>query len=90
MITVAVAGGTSPALGRSILEAIRQHPGDLYPVVLSRQSSKTPDWLEELGIEVRRVDYTSENDLAEALKGMHTVSTTLTAINDTTKYKTER
>jgi uncharacterized protein YbjT (DUF2867 family) len=77
MITVAVAGGTSPGLGRSILEAIKQHPNHLHPIVLSRKSSKTPTWLESLEIEVRRVDYASEESLVEALQGVHTVRPTL-------------
>lgn len=74
MITVAVAGGTSPALGRSILEALKQYPKDIKPVVLSRETSTTPIWLEELGIQVRKVNYLSENSLIEALQGVHTVS----------------
>jgi uncharacterized protein YbjT (DUF2867 family) len=73
MITVAIPGGTSPGLGRSILEAIQEHPKELHPVVLSRKSSQTPDWLKKLDIEVRKVDYSSEDSLVEALQGVHTV-----------------
>lgn len=73
MITVAVAGGTSPGLGRSILEALKQYPDKLNAVVLSRAGSKTPKWMKDLDIEVRRVNYTSEASLKDALDGVHTV-----------------
>ena len=33
-----------------------------------------PQWLEDMEIEVLRVNYTSEPSLLEALKGVHTVS----------------
>lgn len=74
MITVAVAGGTSPALGRSILEALKQYPNEIKPVVLSRNTSHTPQWLDHLAIEVRRVDYESDDSLREALRDVHTVN----------------
>jgi hypothetical protein len=74
MITVAVAGGTSPGLGRSILEALKQYPGKLKTIVLSRKTSDTPGWLADMSIEVRRVDYTSQEILTGALEGVHTVS----------------
>jgi uncharacterized protein YbjT (DUF2867 family) len=72
MVLVAVAGGTSPGLGRSIVRALHLHP-DHCPVVLSRLSSKTPDWLQELGVETRKVDYHSQDSLVQALGSVHTV-----------------
>lgn len=72
MVLVAVAGGTSPGLGRSIVRALHRHP-DHHPVVLSRLSSTTPEWLLELGVETRKVDYDSQDSLTKALEGVHTV-----------------
>lgn len=72
MITVAVPGGTSPGLGRAVVTALKQY-ADITPVVLSRQASQIPQWLKEAGVEVRRVDYTSEESLYNALQGVHTV-----------------
>lgn len=73
MITVAVAGGTSPGLGRSILEALNEQKNHIHPIVLGRKSSSAPEWLKKIGIDVRRVNYLSETSLDEALKGVHTV-----------------
>jgi uncharacterized protein YbjT (DUF2867 family) len=81
MITVAVAGGTSPGLGRSILEALKKYPEKLHAVVLSRNESKTPQWLKDLDIEVRRVNYKSETSLKAALVGVHTVGYNPTILN---------
>lgn len=75
MITVAVAGGTSAGLGRSILTALSKYPDKLKGVVLGRATSRTPRWLEDMGVEVRKVDYKSEDSLFEALQGVHTVCT---------------
>lgn len=74
MLTIAVAGGTSPGLGRSVVTAILQKHDQLKPIVLSRKSSKTPVWLKDAGVEVRRVDYGSEESLFDALQGVHTVN----------------
>ena len=73
MITIAVAGGTSPGLGRSVVTAIQQYPDQLKAIVLSRESSKVPSWLQETNVEVRKVDYSSEDSLFAALQGVHTV-----------------
>ncbi|KAH7356033.1 hypothetical protein BKA66DRAFT_474373 [Pyrenochaeta sp. MPI-SDFR-AT-0127] len=83
MITIAVAGGSSSGLGRSIVRAIQQYPDQLRAVVLSRQSSKVPAWLEETGIEVRKVDYSSEDSLYDALQGIHTVLCVILAADGT-------
>lgn len=72
MITIAVAGGTSPGLGRDIVTALLAHPTDFNPVILSR-SSKRPTWLAALDVEIRTVDYTSQSSLVSALAGVHTV-----------------
>ncbi len=74
MITVAVAGGTAPGLGRAIVTAIQQYPDQLRVIVLSRQTSTVPSWLEESDIEVRKVDYSSRDSLYDALRGVHTVN----------------
>jgi uncharacterized protein YbjT (DUF2867 family) len=72
MVLVAVAGGTSPGLGRSIVTALHLHP-DHTPLVLSRASSPTPAWLVELGVPTRKVDYAEPDSLRRALEGVHTV-----------------
>jgi uncharacterized protein YbjT (DUF2867 family) len=72
MPVIAVAGGTGSGLGRSIVTSLAANPNHQV-VVLSRSSSTTPKWIEELGVEVRKVDYDSEQSLKEALKGVHTV-----------------
>ena len=73
MITVAVAGGTSPGVGRAIVAAIGQHADGMKAIVLGRATSKTPQWLEDMGIEVRKVDYESVESLVAALEGVDTV-----------------
>ncbi|KAF2469996.1 NAD(P)-binding protein [Lindgomyces ingoldianus] len=83
MITVAVAGGTSPAVGRAILVGLKQYPEQLKPVVLGRVTSETPKWLLDMGIEVRKVDYSSEDSLISALRDVHTVICTLLAKDGT-------
>ncbi|KAF2502459.1 NAD(P)-binding protein [Lophium mytilinum] len=82
MVVVAVAGGSSPAVGRSILQALKAHPKHT-PFVLTRLSSATPQWLQDLEIEVRRVDYQSEKSLLSALTGVHTLICTLLAKDGT-------
>ncbi|KAF1962280.1 hypothetical protein CC80DRAFT_499681 [Byssothecium circinans] len=77
MIIVAVAGWTSPGLGRSILEVLAGKPDRLRPIVLSRKSSTTPKWLEDMDTEVKKVGLTEETSLVEALRGVHTASTQL-------------
>jgi uncharacterized protein YbjT (DUF2867 family) len=73
MVLVAVAGGTSPGLGRSIVTALHAHPAH-EPLVLSRASSSPkPAWLRDLGVETRKVDYASPASLRAALDGVHTV-----------------
>ncbi|KAF2420574.1 NAD(P)-binding protein [Tothia fuscella] len=76
MVVVAIPGGTSLGLGRSIVKALL-NSGEHTPIVLSRKSSQIPQWLLELGVEVRKVEYSDVETLAEGLKGVHTVICTL-------------
>lgn len=73
MVTIAIAGGTSPTLGRSIVSAIAKTPNTA--VILTRQSSNAPQ--SKYGAEVRQVDYTDNDSLVAALKGVHTVISVL-------------
>ena len=70
---IAVAGGTGSGLGKSVVTACKANPKHRV-IVLSRITSKTPAWLEQSGIEVRRVDYSSEESLRAGLEGVDTVS----------------
>lgn len=72
-IKVAIAGGTAPQLGRAIVTGIQDYPDQLQAIVLTRPSSEIPPWLENLNVEIRRVDYMSEPSLVEALEDVHTV-----------------
>ncbi|KAL9115634.1 MAG: hypothetical protein Q9227_000002 [Pyrenula ochraceoflavens] len=81
-VTVAIAGGTSAGLGRSIVTALHSN-SSFTPVVLSRASSKTPKWLGSLNIEVRKVDYSSSDSLFPALQGVHILIVTLLASDNT-------
>jgi uncharacterized protein YbjT (DUF2867 family) len=73
MVIIAVPGGTSSGLGRSIVTALHKNKTHT-PLVLTRQTSKIPQWLIDLEVEVRKVDYASEVSLVNALEGVHTVS----------------
>ena len=73
MVIIAVAGGTSPTLGRSIVSAIAQTKNT--PVILTRQSPNAPR--SQYGAEVRQVDYTNHKSLVEAVQGVHTVISVL-------------
>jgi hypothetical protein len=44
--------------------------------VLSRLSSKDPKWMEDMGADVRKVDYHSQESLVPTLKDVHTVRPT--------------
>jgi hypothetical protein len=73
MVVIAIAGGTSPSIGRAILISLKENTSHV-PVVLTRISSKIPQWLVDFDVEVRKVDYASEDSLTEALKDTHTVT----------------
>ncbi|KAF2005676.1 NAD(P)-binding protein [Amniculicola lignicola CBS 123094] len=83
MITIAIAGGTSPGIGRAIVTAIQKYPTQLKPIIISRSASPTPAWLQNTDIEVRKVEYTSEDLLFKALQGVHTLLCTLLAQDGT-------
>lgn len=73
MVKIAIAGGTSPTLGRSIVTAIAQTTNT--PIVLTRQSPKAPT--SKYGAEVRQVDYIDEQSLFNSLRDIHTVISVL-------------
>lgn len=79
MPMLALAGGTSPSLGRAIFTAVLadQRLSSWDMVILSR-STRLPTWLRAVDGENKRhtikaVDYTSVNSIATALKGVHTL-----------------
>ncbi|KAF7125971.1 hypothetical protein CNMCM5793_002330 [Aspergillus hiratsukae] len=71
MPKVAIAGGSSPTLGASILAALSTTPTPWTPIILSRQIPNPKPSPE--GIETRYVDYTSHTSLVAALKDIDTV-----------------
>jgi hypothetical protein len=77
MTHVAIAGGTSKGLGRSLTKAIiAAYPdGKWKPIILSR-TDKVPNWASQLlasSFEIRTVDYSSPSSLDAALNDCHTV-----------------
>lgn len=73
MVLVAVAGGASPTLGRSIVTAIREK-GDHEVVILSRLKPMSGPTLTLVhGAAVRLVDYDSLDSLKQGLRGVHTL-----------------
>ena len=77
MPTVAIAGGASPFLGRSIVTGILTLSPHWKITILSRKSSPIPAWLppilESGRAELRRVNYADLSSLVSALQGTHTV-----------------
>jgi uncharacterized protein YbjT (DUF2867 family) len=72
MVLVAIAGGTSPTLGRSIVSAILKE-GNHEVVILSRSGSSLNDCSKfKYGAPVRTVDYNSIDSLTHGLAGVHT------------------
>lgn len=71
---IAVAGGTSPTLGKSITNALN---GGHKPILLSRSPSGPKPSTSNNGMETRCVDYTSIASLVNALKDIHTVISVL-------------
>lgn len=76
MSVIAVAGGTSAGIGRSILTQLNSNP-NFTPIVLTRETSEIPKWLSDLKIVVKRVNYQSRESLVDALRGVHTVISVL-------------
>lgn len=68
MVLIAVAGGTSPTLGRAIVEAINSETSNQAVIISSRSDTRS-----KYGSEVRTVDYASVPSLTAALKDVHTV-----------------
>lgn len=68
MVLIAVAGGTSPTLGRAIVTAISENTRNTA-IILSSQTNLTS----KHGAEVRTVDYSSLASLSSALQDIHTV-----------------
>jgi uncharacterized protein YbjT (DUF2867 family) len=73
MVLVAIAGGASPTLGRSIVSAVLKE-GNHEVVILSRSGS-SPDGCSKFkyGAPVRTVDYNSVDSLTHGLAGVHTL-----------------
>lgn len=71
MPIIAIAGGTSPTLGRSIVHAIQSTSSQNTPIILTRQSPTAPKtaW----SAAVRQVDYENPISLVAALQGVHTL-----------------
>jgi hypothetical protein len=76
MVLVAVAGGTSPTLGKSIVNAIIKE-GNHEVVILSRVTSESGfennNSKSKYGAAVRAVDYNSVESLTHGLAGVHTL-----------------
>src|SRR6266545_2162172 len=77
MPTVAIAGGASPFLGRSIVTGILTLAPHWKITILSRSTSSIPAWLppilESGRAELRHVNYADHSSLVSALHGTHTV-----------------
>ncbi|CAP85907.1 hypothetical protein EN45_056420 [Penicillium chrysogenum] len=75
---IAIAGGTSPTLGFSIVSALLATDGRYTPVILSRETTiSKKQSLAQNEVEVRYVDYHSQTSLVTALKGIDTVISVL-------------
>ena len=73
MVLVAVAGGTSPALGKSIVNAIIKD-GAHEVVILSRDNrGSSSQKKSKYGAPIRPVDYTSFESLIHGLSDVHTL-----------------
>ncbi|KAJ5641837.1 hypothetical protein N7490_005837 [Penicillium lividum] len=75
---IAIAGGTSPTLGASIVSALLA-TGRYTPVILSRKIKQVPSWLSSLhqNVEIRHVDYNSHESLVAALRDVGVVISVL-------------
>lgn len=76
---VAVAGGTSPTLGTSIVSALLATQGRYTPVILSRESKREASRLSpaQQNAEIRYVDYSSQTSLVAALRDVEVVISVL-------------
>lgn len=76
---VAIAGGSSPTLGASIISALLATEGRYVPVILSRGGprDRSARSSTQAGIEARRVDYNSHASLVSALRDVEVVISVL-------------
>ncbi|KAH7357960.1 hypothetical protein B0T11DRAFT_98220 [Plectosphaerella cucumerina] len=88
MPTLALAGGTSPSLGRAIVTAVLQQTS--WNVLILSRSTKTPLWLRAVDAAAKRhtikaVDYASVDSLTAALRSqpVHTVVSVTSAVDGT-------
>lgn len=90
MPTLAIAGGTSPSLGRAITIALLSSPRtSSWNVVILSRSARVPLWLQAVDPDgertgIRVVDYHDQESLTSALKDVHTVIS-VTLANDGTQ-----
>lgn len=89
MLTLAIAGGTSPSLGRAITTSLLSSPNtSFWNVVILSRSAQIPLWLRAIDeegkrTEIRVVDYHDLESLTSALKDIHTVISVTSAIDGT-------
>lgn len=88
MPTLAVAGGTSPSLGRAIVTAVFAQTS--WNVLILSRSTRSPMWLRAIDQDARRhkiaaVDYGSVDSLTTALKSqdVHTLASVTSAVDGT-------
>ncbi|CAH0043779.1 unnamed protein product [Clonostachys solani] len=88
MPTLALAGGTSPSLGRAIVTAVFAHTS--WNVLILSRSTRPPIWLRAIDQHAKRhkiaaVDYGSVDSLATTLKGqaVHTLVSVTSAVDGT-------
>lgn len=76
---VAIAGGSSPTLGASIVSALLATQGRYVPVILSREGPKESSARSstQADTEIRRVDYNSHASLVSALRDVEVVISVL-------------
>ncbi|KAH7121790.1 hypothetical protein B0J13DRAFT_599370 [Dactylonectria estremocensis] len=88
MPTLALAGGTSPSLGRAIVTAVFAQTS--WNLLILSRSTRPPIWLRAIDQDAKRhkiaaVDYTSVDSLATALngQGVHTLISVTSAVDGT-------
>ncbi|KAG7115873.1 Oxidoreductase BOA1 like protein [Verticillium longisporum] len=88
MPTLALAGGTSPSLGRAIVAAVISQTQ--WNVLILSRSTKAPVWLRAIDPDAKRhtiaaVDYASVDSLTESLKAQtaHTLVSVTSAVDGT-------
>jgi uncharacterized protein YbjT (DUF2867 family) len=88
MPTLAIAGGTSPSLGRAIVTALLSPKTKQWDAVIFSRNDRRPLWLRAVDPESKRtciqiVDYLSVESLASALNGVHTLVSVTSAVDGT-------